>query len=214
MEDIASLRRECEENPKHLPSRLELGDLLMEQGDFAAALEVYSEAVELKPTYTKAVKKKESAEKMCSDVNWLRDRGNELFNKRRYESAWQMYDRAIELLKARGERDAKLHTNRAACLLTEERWVAASFDGVMSIQIDPEWWKGYWYHGQGLLGQVRGKGPSKISQLKAEQALKSLERASQCKGFPEDKRARVEQLQARARHVVFYLAQNVQCPQS
>lgn len=69
------------------------------------------------------------------------------------------------------------------------------------------------YHGQGLLGQLKGKRPSSVAQLRADQALRSLERASQCTGFPEEKRQRVEELQARARHIAFYLAQN-QCPQS
>jgi hypothetical protein len=87
----------------------------------------------------------------------------------------------------------------------------APFSCPGAVALDAEWWKGYWYRGQALLGQLKGKRPSKVMQQKAEVALKALERASQCRGFPEDKRERVEQLQARARNIVFYLAQN-QCP--
>lgn len=205
MDEIELLRKECELNPRHLPSRLELGDLLMEEGEFDAAHCVYAEAVSLKPNYTKAVKRLEQAD----SAEYLRERGNALFQSGEYGLALKFYDRAIELLRRKGEGDARLHTNRAACLLTAERWVAAASDGVVSIQIDPDWWKGYWYHGQGLLGQLKGKGPSKISRTKAELALRSLRRASECASFPDDKRQRVELLQARARHVNFYLIQNV-----
>ena len=92
-------------------------------------------------------------------------------------------------------------------------WVPAAFDGQRSIELLPDWWKGYWYHGQAILGQLKGKRPTAAMKQKGEVALRSLERASQCTGFPEDKRERVELLQARARNIVFYLAQN-QCPQS
>ena len=145
----------------------------------------------------------------------LKAKGNSCFNNGCYVDAWENYSDAIDCLAAAGvagrAEDAKLHTNRAACLLTADRWVPAAHDGARAISLDAEWWKGYWYRGQALLGQLKGKRPSKVMQQKAEVALKALERASQCRGFPEDKRERVEQLQARARNIVFYLAQN-QCP--
>ena len=239
-DDEASLRDELEEAralcrsaPKNLPQRLALGDLLLERYP-REALEVYREAVRLKPSYAKATKKVQEAEARCAavgedtslkespedsktDVSTTtaarrKARGNELFNQCRYEEAYECYCEAIEALKREGQRDAKLHTNRAACLLTAERWVPAAFDGQKAIDADPDWWKGYWYKGQALLGQLKGKKPSPAMQEKAQSALRALERASQCSAFPEDKRERVELLQARARNIAFYLAQN-QCPQ-
>lgn len=238
--ELERLRLECRERPKHLPSRLALGDFLLELGDVTAALNVYQEALRLKPSYGKAKRKVEEAQarllaaavaasssspdcpsssacvtfqSKADEAAALRSQGNSHFNTQCYEAAWDCYDRAIELLKREGQADAKLHTNRAACLLVGGRWVAAAYDGVKSIELDPEWWKGHFYLGQGLLGQLKGKRPSASAQHKAERALVSLERTTQCSSFPEAKRERVEQLQARARHVAFYLAQN-QCPQS
>lgn len=232
--ELERLRQECRERPKHLPSRLALGDYLLELGNVTAALNVYQEALRLKPSYGKAKRKVEEAQarllastspespaslacvtfqSKADEAAALRSQGNSHFNNQCYEAAWDCYDRAIELLKREGKADAKLHTNRAACLLVGGRWVAAAYDGVISIELDPEWWKGHFYLSQGLLGQLKGKRPSANAQHKAEQALLSLERATQCSSFPEAKRERVEQLQARARHVAFYLAQN-QCPQS
>ena len=155
------------------------------------------------------------AARASAEAARLKARGNACFNNGCYVDAWENYSDAIDCLAAAGvagrAEDAKLHTNRAACLLTADRWVPAAHDGARAISLDAEWWKGYWYRGQALLGQLKGKRPSKVMQQKAEVALKALERASQCTGFPEDKRERVEQLQARARNIVFYLAQN-QCP--
>ncbi|KAH8060223.1 sulfuric ester hydrolase [Aureococcus anophagefferens] len=155
------------------------------------------------------------AARASAEAARLKAKGNACFNNGCYVDAWENYSDAIDCLAAAGvagrAEDAKLHTNRAACLLTADRWVPAAHDGARAIALDAEWWKGYWYRGQALLGQLKGKRPSKVMQQKAEVALKALERASQCRGFPEDKRERVEQLQARARNIVFYLAQN-QCP--
>lgn len=156
---LEELRGACRERPKHLPSRLELGDLLMARGDAEAALEVYEEALRLKPSYSKARRKVEEARKLAppptttvagssvvtvfetraEEAAALRARGNQYFNNQCYEQAWDCYDRAIDLLKREGVGDAKLHTNRAACLLTAGRWVAAAYDGVVSIELDPEW---------------------------------------------------------------------------
>ena len=47
--DLWELRDECRENPKNLPLRISLGDLLMERGDPRAALDVYREALRMKP---------------------------------------------------------------------------------------------------------------------------------------------------------------------
>lgn len=243
--DLWEMRDECRAKPKNLPLRLSLGDLLMERGDPRSALDVYREALRMKPNYTKAKRKVAQAEEAVAELPpvegaeddtsvatgeelspeasavveaaKLKAKGNSHFNNGCYVNAWEDYSDAIDALKAAAvpprKEDAKLHTNRAACLLTAERWVPAAYDGHQAIRLDDEWWKGYWYRGQALLGQLKGKRPSKVMQQKAEVALKALERASQCKNFPEDKRERVEQLQARARNIVFYLAQN-QCPTS
>mmetsp|Transcript_11079 Transcript_11079/g.15258 ORF Transcript_11079/g.15258 Transcript_11079/m.15258 type:complete len:244 (+) Transcript_11079:1167-1898(+) len=232
-EEIRKIREECREKPRHVPLRITLGDALLERGQTEKALAVYQEALRIKPSYGKAKRKVNETtlllgkdhreEKSSVEINVPEDcdpyeakeRGNKHFNAGKFEEAWYEYCIAIDAIEKQGKMpDAKLHTNRAACLLTAHRWVPAAFDGRKSIEIDPEWWKGYWYFGQALLGQLKGKkryGPA--IKEKAQSALKALERASECQGFPEDKRERVSQLQARARHIVFHLAQNSTCAQ-
>ncbi|KAJ8602160.1 hypothetical protein CTAYLR_003513 [Chrysophaeum taylorii] len=226
--EIDDLRAQCRANPKHLPLRLELGDLLLGRGDPRGALEVYREALRLKPSYTKAQRKVREAEALCPEIQKeqacvpyatraaqaaaLRAEGNRQFNLQCFEKAWECYSEAIDILKAEGSGDAKLHTNRAACLLTAERWVPAAFDGVMAIELDPDWWKGYWYHGQGLLGQLKGKRPSRVTQHKAEQALRSLERASQCTAFPEDKQEAAPPLDQEPLNDFFLANFSERCP--
>lgn len=244
--DLWELRDDCRENPKNLPLRLSLGDLLMDRGDPRAALDVYREALRTKPNYGKAKRKVSEAEAAVDalapaggerdtettyddgepldafdaaivEAERLKAEGNARFNNGCYVDAFHRYSDALDALEAGGvhgrPEDAKLHTNRAACLLTADHWVAAAHDGQRSVDLDEEWWKGHWYKGQAVLGQLKRKRPSKIMQAKAEIALRALERASKCVGFPENKRERVEQLQCRARNIVFYLAQN-QCPTS
>ena len=50
-----------------------------------------------------------------------------------------------------GKPDVKIISNRAASMLAMDKFVAAAFDGQRCMEVDPDWWKGYWYRGQALM---------------------------------------------------------------
>lgn len=59
------------------------------------------------------------------------------------------------------------------------------------IEVDPDWWKGYWYRGQALLKMLRNKPPSTAMSERCEQAKIAFEGCLKCSTLPESKRPMV-----------------------
>uniref|UniRef100_A0A7S3JVZ4 Uncharacterized protein n=1 Tax=Aureoumbra lagunensis TaxID=44058 RepID=A0A7S3JVZ4_9STRA len=128
------------------------------------------------------------------DIELKRAVGAEHFKARRYHEAiieWIAIDRE---LKESGNRDAKLLSNIAAAQLSINKLVAASMYGAEATDVDPDWWKGYFYRGQALLALVRNKPPSKAMGDRLEQAIASFKACKHCSTVPPSKIPEIDNL--------------------
>jgi len=73
------------------------------------------------------------------DVDALRQEGNELFVGKEFESACQVYSRALEL----NNQQHTLFSNRSACYLQLGKPTLALEDALQAVSLQPRWAKGY-----------------------------------------------------------------------
>ena len=118
--------------------------------------------------------------------------GNTAFKAQQYKEATQSYGKAMKLLDKCGQPDVKIISNRAAAMLAMDKFVAAAFDGQRCIEVDPDWWKGYWYRGQALMKMLKGKPPSTSMAERCEQAKIAFQDCLKTTTLPDAKRPQVE----------------------
>jgi len=127
-----------------------------------------------------------------AEVDKFKNEGNGFFKAQQYKEASQAYGKAMKLLDKCGNPDVKIISNRAASMLAMDKFVAAAFDGQRCMEVDPDWWKGYWYRGQALMKMLKGKPPSTSMAERCEQAKIAFQDCLKTTTLPDAKRPQVE----------------------
>jgi tetratricopeptide (TPR) repeat protein len=148
---------------------------------------IFEKAAEASPSVAA-----EASGSLPAEVEMVKAEGNEFFKSKQFKEAVAAYSKAIKLMDSLEQPNAKLYTNRAAAHLGMKKYVGSAHDGQMSIDIDPTWWKGYWYRGQALTNMCRGKAASTAMAGRAELAMKAFQGALSCTTLPASKRAEIE----------------------
>ncbi|KAI0793350.1 hypothetical protein C8Q75DRAFT_557045 [Abortiporus biennis] len=79
------------------------------------------------------------SEKLAAQVAKLKDEGNALFTQKKFSEAHRKYTEAIR----KDDKNAVLYANRAACCLSMKRYMDASKDALLAIEIDPNYSKAW-----------------------------------------------------------------------
>ena len=95
----------------------------------------------------------------------LKQKGNEYFNQGKYLDAIEYYTRAISV----NPKDASCYSNRAACHLKMQNYVACIADADQAIQEDRTYAKAYRRKAQGYLG----KGDLRMARITYEKAVQN-----------------------------------------
>jgi len=129
----------------------------------------------------------------------LKADGTEAFKVQKYKEASDLYQQAIRLLeKHKLPGDAKLLSNAAAAFLADGKAVPASSYGAKAMEVDPDWWKGYWYRAQALTHMLRNKPASTAMTGRCEQAKEAFGKCLKCSTLPANKKEEVEGLHKQA----------------
>jgi len=126
------------------------------------------------------------------DADSWKLKGNEHFKNKEFKEAVAAYTKALKALDGDGKSDAKILSNRAAARLALDQFVGAAYDGQLCIEVDQDWWKGYWYRGQALMKMLRNKPASTAMSERCEQAKFAFEGCLKCATLPDNKRKMVE----------------------
>ncbi|XP_061905066.1 E3 ubiquitin-protein ligase TTC3 isoform X2 [Entelurus aequoreus] len=78
--------------------------------------------------------------------NHLKKRGNELFQKQKYEEAVHIYSKAIKCYPE----NHVIFGNRALCYIRCKKYIEAAFDGKRAILLEPLWAKGHYRYCEAL----------------------------------------------------------------
>ena len=80
-----------------------------------------------------------------------KEKGNALYGQKKYQKAVREYNAAIKHCPD----NHLLYSNRSACYLETNQFVAALSDGRRCIKLNPEWVKGYYRTGLALFKMGR-----------------------------------------------------------
>ncbi|XP_061819020.1 E3 ubiquitin-protein ligase TTC3 [Nerophis lumbriciformis] len=78
--------------------------------------------------------------------NHLKNKGNELFQKQKYEDAVHIYSKAIKHYPE----NHVIFGNRALCYIRCKKYIEAAFDGKRAILLEPLWVKGHYRYCEAL----------------------------------------------------------------
>jgi len=109
------------------------------QGQFASAIKHLQEALRCDPDNTPCAKDI----KMIRKLERGKQAGNDAFKARRWNDAITAYTECLTLDPTNHKYNAKLHCNRAAALMKQNKNEQAITDCDATIRLDPLWPKGY-----------------------------------------------------------------------